>query len=136
MCDYSQSSTNRGFELVTFFKVTLMKKERKFRKVIILGAKIILLPIVTVLVIMTVGIIISLYRPSMAPISYEASPLDYWPTNEWKTSTPEEQGMNSSKLIEMIEFYKEQNAEKEEKSCCKFLIRNPTEEESNGRDHV
>ncbi len=90
-----------------------MKKGSKFRKVLILGAKIILLPILTVLVIMTVGIIISLLRPSMAPINYETSPLDYWPTNEWKTSTPEEQGMNSGKLIEMIEFYKDKNAEQD-----------------------
>ncbi len=27
---------------------------------------------------------------------------DYWPTNEWRTSTPEMQGMDSSKLAEML----------------------------------
>lgn len=29
---------------------------------------------------------------------------DYWPTDGWRTSTPEEQGMNSTKLIEMEAF--------------------------------
>jgi len=32
-----------------------------------------------------------------------------WPTNGWLTSTPEEQGMNSTKLAQMIEFIEEQH---------------------------
>lgn len=31
-------------------------------------------------------------------------PAAYWPTDEWKTSTPEEQGMESGKLADMLEF--------------------------------
>lgn len=33
---------------------------------------------------------------------------DYWPTEEWKTATPEEKGIDSGKLIEMIESIREE----------------------------
>lgn len=36
-----------------------------------------------------------------------ASP-DHWPTNGWRSSTPEEQGMDAGKLIEMIETVRDQ----------------------------
>ena len=35
-----------------------------------------------------------------------ASP-DYWPTGEWRTSTPEEQGMDSTQLAAAIDFAQE-----------------------------
>ena len=31
-------------------------------------------------------------------------PVSEWPTNGWRTSTPEEQGIDSTKLVEMLEF--------------------------------
>lgn len=31
-------------------------------------------------------------------------PVEYWPTNEWQTSTPEDQGMDSSKLDEAMDY--------------------------------
>ncbi len=34
---------------------------------------------------------------------------DYWPTTSWRTSTPEEQGMNSVKLQEMQDYIQTQN---------------------------
>jgi CubicO group peptidase (beta-lactamase class C family) len=34
---------------------------------------------------------------------------DYWPTKQWKTSTPEEQGLDSEKLLQMIETIKKEN---------------------------
>ena len=37
-----------------------------------------------------------------------ASP-DYWPTNAWRSSTPEEQGMDSGKLIEMMEMVRDED---------------------------
>lgn len=37
-----------------------------------------------------------------------ASPV-YWPTNGWRSSTPEEQGMGSEKLIEMMEKVRDRN---------------------------
>ncbi len=33
--------------------------------------------------------------------------VDYWPTNGWRSSTPEEQGMDSGKLADMFEYIKE-----------------------------
>ncbi|MFW9953982.1 MAG: serine hydrolase domain-containing protein [Candidatus Thorarchaeota archaeon] len=33
-----------------------------------------------------------------------ASERDYWPTNGWRNSTPEEQGMDSARLQEMIDY--------------------------------
>ena len=33
----------------------------------------------------------------------------YWPTNGWRSSTPEEQGMDSGKLIEMMEKIRDKN---------------------------
>jgi CubicO group peptidase (beta-lactamase class C family) len=34
---------------------------------------------------------------------------DYWPTNGWRTSTPEEQGIDSEQLAELIDYLQEQN---------------------------
>jgi CubicO group peptidase (beta-lactamase class C family) len=44
--------------------------------------------------------------PSVAP-----TPIgpDYWPTDGWRTSTPEEQGMDSELLAEALDFLQEQN---------------------------
>ena len=33
----------------------------------------------------------------------------YWPTQGWRTSTPEEQGFDSVKLAEMLEAIQERN---------------------------
>ena len=35
--------------------------------------------------------------------SSSAGSPDYWPTEAWRTSTPEAQGMNSDKLVAMLE---------------------------------
>lgn len=40
---------------------------------------------------------------SFCVISVFAQTPDYWPTEEWRTSTPEEQGMHSSILADMME---------------------------------
>lgn len=34
---------------------------------------------------------------------------DYWPTTNWRTSTPEEQGIDSGKLYDMLEFIEKEN---------------------------
>lgn len=81
-----------------------MAKGSKFRKVTAIGTKLFILTVLTVLALMMAGIIISIYRPAMEPIRYEATIPDYWPTNEWKTSTPLEQGMAPGKLVEMFDF--------------------------------
>jgi len=42
------------------------------------------------------------------PISIEGTiERDYWPTEGWRTSTPEEQGMSSERLTEMMKFIEE-----------------------------
>lgn len=45
------------------------------------------------------------------PITYEPIEPEVWPTQTWQSSTPEEQGMDSEKLIEMVGYYEEQRAE-------------------------
>jgi CubicO group peptidase (beta-lactamase class C family) len=46
----------------------------------------------------------------MDPIKYESVDPDYWPTQQWQTSTPEDQGMNSNRLIEMVQFYEKEHS--------------------------
>lgn len=36
-------------------------------------------------------------------------PATYWPTEGWKTSTPEQQGMDSEKLVEALDYIKEED---------------------------
>ena len=56
-------------------------------------------------------------EPSNGPPTATHTPIpsptprgpDYWPTKGWKTSTPEEQGMDSDLLVEMFEFIQRWN---------------------------
>ncbi|MCK5389980.1 MAG: hypothetical protein KAJ36_05790, partial [Candidatus Thorarchaeota archaeon] len=41
----------------------------------------------------------------MASEKYIVGQQDYWPTDEWQESTPEEQGMHSSYLDQMDDYY-------------------------------
>ena len=91
-----------------------MASRSKFRRAIVAGAKIFIFSLLAILVLMTAGIICSIYRPAMAPSPYEATSPDYWPINNWETSLPQEQGMDPSKLTEMIEFYQNINTENEQ----------------------
>lgn len=43
-----------------------------------------------------------------SPVSTPKTP-DYWPTEGWRTSTPEEQGMDSELLAQAISFVRERN---------------------------
>jgi hypothetical protein len=40
-----------------------------------------------------------------------ARPPDYWPTEGWRTSTPEEQGMDSDQLARFLEYVEERDIE-------------------------
>ena len=40
--------------------------------------------------------------------TYEPTRPDYWPTKEWRISTPEEQGMDSEKILQMVEYLKKE----------------------------
>ncbi len=45
-------------------------------------------------------------EPTVTP---QPTPSAYWPTDEWRISTPEEQGVDSELLVRMLEFVLEQN---------------------------
>jgi CubicO group peptidase (beta-lactamase class C family) len=49
--------------------------------------------------------------PKFEPVAYDPIAPDYWPTAGFLTSTPEEQGMDSAKLVGMVEAYQEKHAE-------------------------
>ena len=64
--------------------------------------------------LIVVGIIVVLYgafwiwvlipSPDFDPYIYESVQPDYWPTDGFRRSTPEEQGMDSEKLLEIHDF--------------------------------
>ena len=70
--------------------------------------------------LIVVGIIVVLYgalwiwvlipSPDFDPYTYEPVQPDYWPTDGFRRSTPEEQGMDSEKLLEIHDFYAEEHA--------------------------
>jgi CubicO group peptidase (beta-lactamase class C family) len=43
------------------------------------------------------------------PSTLATAPTEYWPTQGWRTSTPEAQGMDSQKLAKMLDDIKQQN---------------------------
>ncbi len=48
------------------------------------------------------------------PLAFAAEPSqvtrDYWPTESWQKSTPEDEGMNSTKLNEMLNYLENDSA--------------------------
>ena len=44
--------------------------------------------------------------PMAAPAQADGS--DYWPTDGWRSSTPEEQGMDSQKLAELLDYIQQE----------------------------
>jgi hypothetical protein len=66
-------------------------------------------------ILIVIGVIAVLYgalvvyayipSPKFEPADYEPIRPDYWPTDRFRTSTPEEQGMDSAKLVEMVDVY-------------------------------
>ena len=69
-----------------------------------------------VLAAVVLGLTALIYIPSpkFEPVAYEPIAPDYWPTDGFLTSTPEEQGMDSAKVIEMLDYYEEQHAQDSE----------------------
>lgn len=101
-----------------------MKKENgETRKRLPLWLRI-LLYILGSLLVLWLGFFIYAYIPSpkFEPLAYAPIEPDYWPTEEFKTSTPEEQGMDSAKLVELLEFYQEQENENPEISIDSITI--------------
>jgi CubicO group peptidase (beta-lactamase class C family) len=66
-------------------------------------------------VLIIIGILAFLYgtilvwaytpSPDFEPYAYEPTALDYWPTDGFRTSSPEAQGMDSTKLLKIHEYY-------------------------------
>lgn len=54
-------------------------------------------------------IIIIVLLAGCAPITPTQIPLEYWPTDGWRSAAPEEQGMDSEKLAQMVEELKQGN---------------------------
>jgi CubicO group peptidase (beta-lactamase class C family) len=52
-------------------------------------------------------LIISLASCEEAPPTTTPPTVSYWPTEGWHTSSPEQQGIDSAKLVDMIEFVQE-----------------------------
>jgi CubicO group peptidase (beta-lactamase class C family) len=50
--------------------------------------------------------------PTATPVPPTPAPVerDYWPTDGWRTSTPEEQGMDSEQLAELMDYLQGQNS--------------------------
>jgi len=87
----------------------------KRKKVLKITAIAIVSPILLFLIIITSLQLYSMYKThKMEEISYETVSPNYWPTQEWQTSSPEEQGMDSAKLLEMVEDYQNKHSENEE----------------------
>ena len=86
-----------------------MKTNRK-PKVLIWGA--------AVVVLAGLGVLAWFLIPDLLPSSLDYVPTDalevapvteYWPTEEWRTSTPEEQGLDSIKLAEGLQTLKKKH---------------------------
>ena len=83
-------------------------------------------------VLIIIGVIIALFvvllafiyipSPKFEPVAYDPIPPDYWPTDGFQTSTPEEQGMDSAKLVKMVEAYQEKHAEEPANSIDSITI--------------
>lgn len=73
----------------------------------------ILLTLVGVFALLFIVVMAVAYIPSpkFEPLAHESVSPDYYPTDAFRTTTPEEQGMDSEKLLEMVAYYKEQSAE-------------------------
>lgn len=86
-----------------------------------------LLILLGITVVLILGLMALVYIPSpeFEPVAHEPIRPEYWPTHGWRTSTPEEQGMDSEKLMELIEFYNERRGGDERIRIDSFtLIRN------------
>lgn len=68
-----------------------------------------ILTAVLCIIIIVLGYSIYHFYGRSDPSSIEVK-NDYFPESEWRTSTPEEQGMNSEQLLQMIQYLKDQKS--------------------------
>ena len=93
----------------------------KMKKILKITTISILSLIILLLLLMTLGIFIT-NKPQMQQISYDPVNPDYWPTQGWQISTPEEQGMDSAELLEMVEYYEAKRLKNEKLSIDSITI--------------
>lgn len=60
--------------------------------------------------------------PKFEPLTYEPIQPDYWPTKGFIPSSPEVQGMDSQKLLAMLDYYAKENAGDPEKSIDSITV--------------
>lgn len=65
--------------------------------------------VLVILLVCTPFTILSNATDSMSHGLFDSSVRDYWPTGGWMNSTPEEQGMSSTRLQEMIDYIAEED---------------------------
>ncbi len=57
---------------------------------------------------LSIAFILIAFLAGCAPSSPTPTPPAYWPTNGWHSTTPEEQGMDSEKLAQMVEHIQQE----------------------------
>ena len=84
----------------------------------------VILIILGIIVALFVALLALIYIPSptFEPVAYEPITLDYWPTEGFLVTTPEEQGMDSAKLVEMVKTYQAEHAEDSANSIDSITI--------------
>ena len=82
------------------------------------------LVILGVLLVLVLAFLALVYIPSpkFEPVAHKAIAPQFWPTKQWQNSTPEEQGLDSGKLVEMVEFYQEKRAENKQVRIDSFTV--------------
>lgn len=65
---------------------------------------------------LTAALVVWAYRPvpEFEPVTLQPAQPDYWPTEGWRRSTPEQRGMSSETLVEMMAFYEQSRSEDDE----------------------
>ena len=57
---------------------------------------------------LSIAIILIAFLASCTPSAPAAIPRTYWPTDGWRSTAPEEQGMDSEKLVQMVEHIQQE----------------------------
>ncbi len=70
----------------------------------VLKAGLIIIGILAVLVVAFLALVY-IPTPKFEPVVYDPVTPDYWPTEGFLSTTPEEQGMDSARLVDMVEAY-------------------------------
>jgi len=57
---------------------------------------------------LSMAFVLVLFLAGCAPSALKPTPPIYWPTNGWRSAAPEEQGMDSEKLAQMVEHIRQE----------------------------